>query len=196
MGTHPIFESDFDCLTEMEAEAWKALKQAAIRFELKTGLNVHVSACRGERPVYEFTSSGKTNTDSRLVTRQSRSQTDRSDFIPMSMPVHHPALYHSKDIILESKRELPDENENDVLELEEEEPQSRPRETPPSEGISIKTRAQNRRPLAEVASSAPISIPRTPRTSHLPVDTQEEKVAESYWGSALHRQHMRRDAQY
>ena len=50
--------------------------------------------------------------DSRLVTRQSRSQTDRSDFIPMSMPVHHPALYHSKDIILESKRELPDENEN------------------------------------------------------------------------------------
>ena len=77
----------------MEAEAWKALKQAAIRFELKTGminrntklidvtsqrlifapliivnvdhtkgLNVHVSACRGERPVYEFTSSGKTNT--------------------------------------------------------------------------------------------------------------------------------------
>jgi len=193
----------------MEAEAWKALKQAAIRFELKTGLNVHVSACRGERPVYEFTSSGKTNTDSRLVSRQSRSQTDRSDFIPMSMPVHHPALYHSKDIILESKRELPDENENteedidfeyesenDVLEFEEEEPQSRPRETPPSEGISIKTRAQNRRPLAEVASSAPISIPRTPRTSHLPVDTQEEKVAESYWGSALHRQHMRRDAQY
>merc|ERR1711917_60553 len=160
MGTHPIFESDFDCLTEMEAEAW-------------TGLNVHVSACRGERPVYEFTSSGKTNTDSRLVSRQSRSQTDRSDFIPMSMPVHHPALYHSKDIILESKRELPDENENteedidfeyesenDVLEFEEEEPQSRPRETPPSEGISIKTRAQNRRPLAEVASSAPISIPR------------------------------------
>merc|ERR1712137_170640 len=112
MGTHPIFESDFDCLTEMEAEAWKALKQAAIRFELKTGLNVHVSACRGERPVYEFTSSGKTSTDSRLVSRQSRSQTDRSDFIPMSMPVHHPALYHSKDIILESKRELPDENEN------------------------------------------------------------------------------------
>ena len=50
--------------------------------------------------------------DSRLVSRQSRSQTDRSDFIPMSMPVHHPALYHSKDIILESKRELPDENEN------------------------------------------------------------------------------------
>merc|ERR1712137_1122497 len=179
MGTHPIFESDFDCLTEMEAEAWKALKQAAIRFELKTGLNVHVSACRGERPVYEFTSSGKTNTDSRLVSRQSRSQTDRSDFIPMSMPVHHPALYHSKDI-----------------ELEEEEPQSRPRETPPSEGISIKTRAQNRRPLAEVASSAPISIPRTPRSSLLPADTQEEKVAESYWGSALHRQHMRRDAQY
>merc|ERR1712170_54942 len=74
MGTHPIFESDFDCLTEMEAEAWKALKQAAIRFELKTGLNVHVSACRGERPVYEFTSSGKTNTDSRLVSRQSRSK--------------------------------------------------------------------------------------------------------------------------
>ena len=30
----------------------------------------------------------------------------------MSMPVHHPALYQSKDIILESKRELPDENEN------------------------------------------------------------------------------------
>ena len=50
--------------------------------------------------------------DSRLVARQSRSQTDRSDFIPMSMPVHHPALYQSKDIILESKRELPDENEN------------------------------------------------------------------------------------
>lgn len=193
----------------MEAEAWKALKQAAIRFELKTGLNVHVSACRGERPVYEFTSSGKTNTDSRLASRQSRSQTDRSDFIPMSMPVHHPALYQSKDIILESKRELPDENENteedidfeyesenDVLEFEEEESQSRPRETPPSEGISIKTRAQNRRPLAEVASSAPISIPRTPRSSLLPADTQEEKVAESYWGSALHRQHMRRDAQY
>ena len=50
--------------------------------------------------------------DSRLVSRQSRSQTDRSDFIPMSMPVHHPALYQSKDNILESKRELPDENEN------------------------------------------------------------------------------------
>merc|ERR1719192_1667811 len=88
------------------------------------------------------------------------------------------------------------ESENDVLEFEEEESQSRPRETPPSEGISIKTRAQNRRPLAEVASSAPISIPRTPRTSNLPADTQEEKIAESYWGSALHRQHMRRDAQY
>merc|ERR1712151_62710 len=129
------------------------------------------------------------------------------DFIPMSMPVQHPALFQTK--VAESKLELPDENENteedidfeyesenDVLEFEEEEPQSRPRETPPSEGISIKTRAQNRRPLAEVASSAPISIPRTPRTSHLPVDTQEEKVAESYWGSALHRQHMRRDAQY
>ena len=96
--------------------------------------NVHVSACRGECPVYEFTSSGKTNTyvhpgkteslftnnflsDSRLVSRQSRSQTDRSDFIPMSMPVHHPALYHSKDIILESKRELPDENENTEVTL-------------------------------------------------------------------------------
>jgi len=184
----------------MEAEAWKALKQAAIRFELKTGLNVHVSACRGERPVYEFTSSGKTNTDSRLVARQSRSQTDRSDFIPMSMPIHHPALYQSKDVLFESKRELPDENENteedidfeyesenDVLEFEEEDSQSRPRETPPSEGISIKTRAQNRRPLAEVASSAPISIPRTPRSSLLPADNQEEKVAESYWGSALHR---------
>merc|ERR1712137_1292654 len=76
MGTHPIFESDFDCLTEMEAEAWKALKQAAIRFELKTGLNVHVSACRGERPVYEFTSSGKTNTDS--ISFSTKSKSNRS----------------------------------------------------------------------------------------------------------------------
>ena len=33
------------------------------------------------------------------------------------MPVHHPALYHSKDIILESKRELPDENENTEVTL-------------------------------------------------------------------------------
>ena len=31
-------------------------------FDHEKGLNVHVSACRGERPVYEFTSSGKTNT--------------------------------------------------------------------------------------------------------------------------------------
>ena len=40
----------------------------------------------------------------------------------MSMPVHHPALYHSKDIILESKRELPDENENTEVTLTPKEP--------------------------------------------------------------------------
>merc|ERR1711876_74833 len=51
----------------MDSEEWKILKQAAIRFELKTGYSVNVTASRQGQTLYQFSSDRKTASDTRSI---------------------------------------------------------------------------------------------------------------------------------
>jgi len=51
----------------MDSEEWKILKQAAIRFELKTGLSVDVTASRQGQTRFQFSTDHKSSSDTRSI---------------------------------------------------------------------------------------------------------------------------------
>merc|ERR1711990_1371682 len=202
MGTHPIFESDFDCLTEreklkMESEAWRSLKQEAIKFELKTGLNVNIIANRGEKLVYEYSSTSRNLSETGYLNRRVHSESEQKGTkTQISSMQNRPNDVNSnrKD---EEDIDFDYESENEVELDEDIEYDDEQKTEPQSEAlsaISIKPRERNRAYVPEIASSAPISIIKTPRASYHP--QEEERISESYFGSKLHSRHLKEAAQY
>merc|ERR1711990_603165 len=105
MGTHPIFESDFDCLTEMTSSAARPFQKGEKIFRLASGISLNGDDSRFS--TLEAPTDWNDNILSELFSKCISSDKEVSNSLVELPPTQHPSLESSRGAYLGNWSNVP-----------------------------------------------------------------------------------------